>query len=295
MKGIILAGGSGTRLYPLTLGVNKQLLPIYDKPLIYYPLTTLMLAGLNEILIISTPQDLPLLQQMLGDGSQWGIRLAYQIQPSPDGLAQAFILAKEFLNGDSACLILGDNIYYGQGFVQTLMNAKQQVETLGGAQVFGYYVNDPKRYGIVEFDAQGKVLSVAEKPEHPKSNYAITGLYFYDATVVDLAQQVKPSSRGELEITELNQFYLDQNQLHVQLLGRGFAWLDAGTHDSLLEASQYVATIEKRQGLKIGCPEEVAWRKGYIDNKQLRYQAQQFSKTEYGQYLFYLANQEETF
>ncbi|MGM0439955.1 MAG: glucose-1-phosphate thymidylyltransferase RfbA [Chlamydiota bacterium] len=293
MKGIILAGGSGSRLYPLTLGVNKQLLPIYDKPLIYYPLTTLMLAGLTEILIISTPHDLPAIKNLLGDGSQWGIRLAYQPQPSPDGLAQAFILAESFLAGDSACLILGDNIYYGQGFVKILQGAKQHIETQGGAQVFGYYVKDPQRYGIVEFDKQGKVLSIAEKPPYPKSNYAITGLYFYDAQVVDLAKQVMPSSRGELEITDLNQLYLNQHQLYVQQLGRGFAWLDAGTHDSLLDAAQYVATIEKRQGLKIGCPEEVAWRQGYIRTDQWRHYIEKFTKTNYGQYLLHLSNQEK--
>lgn len=290
MKGILLAGGSGSRLYPLTLGVSKQLLPIYDKPLVYYPLSVLMLAGLKEILIISTPRDLPLLEGLLGDGSQWGIELSYVEQPSPDGLAQAFLLAEDFLAGDSACLILGDNIYYGQGFVPMLEKAKQHIDQDGGACVFGYYVQDPERYGIVEFDPQGKVLSVEEKPTEPKSRYAITGLYFYDNQVVKLAKTLKPSHRGELEITDLNRLYLHQDKLSVELLGRGFAWLDAGTHDSLLESSEYIATIERRQGLKVACLEEIAWRKGYITTEQMLAQAKLLSKTDYGQYLYDIAN-----
>ncbi|MFC4892107.1 glucose-1-phosphate thymidylyltransferase RfbA [Pseudofrancisella aestuarii] len=285
MKGIILAGGSGTRLYPLTLGVSKQLLPVYDKPLLYYPLSILMLAGIREILVISTDRDIPLIKQLLGDGSQFGIELSYKVQPSPDGLAQAFLLGEDFLDGDSACLILGDNIYYGQGMTNMLTRAREQCDNNGGACVFGYYVNDPHRYGIVEFDENKQVISVEEKPQNPKSHYAITGLYFYDKTVVKKAKQVKPSARGELEITTLNEMYLKENGLNVELLGRGFAWLDAGTHDSLMEASEYVATIEKRQGLKIACLEEVAWRKGFISDKQVLEQAEKLSKTEYGKYL----------
>ncbi|WP_440616742.1 glucose-1-phosphate thymidylyltransferase RfbA [Cysteiniphilum sp. 6C5] len=291
MKGIILAGGSGTRLYPLTLGVSKQLLPVYDKPLLYYPLSVLMLAGLREILIISTARDIPLIKDLLGDGSQFGIELSYKIQPSPDGLAQAFILAEDFLAGDSACLILGDNIYYGQGLPDFLNTAKIQCDSdNGGACVFGYYVNDPERYGIVEFDENNQVVSLEEKPQRPKSKYAVTGLYFYDKHVVEYAKQVKRSWRGELEITDLNKIYLEKKKLNVQLLGRGFAWLDAGTHDSLLDASQYIAAIEKRQGLKIGCLEEIAWRKKFIVTEQMLAQAELLNKTEYGQYLKGLVN-----
>ena len=285
MKGILLAGGSGSRLYPLTLGVSKQLLPVYDKPLIYYPLSVLMLTGLREILIISTVRDLPLIQELLGDGSQFGIELSYKIQLSPDGLAQAFILAEDFLSGDSACLILGDNIFYGQGFQNLLEQARMQCERSGGACAFGYTVKDPERYGIVEFDAQQQVISIEEKPQKSKSDYAITGLYFYDQHVVEYAKQIKPSKRGELEITDLNKIYLSKQQLNVQLLGRGFAWLDAGTHESLLDAGQYVSAIEKRQGLKIGCLEEVALRKGFITEKQALTQAQKLSKNDYGLYL----------
>ncbi len=286
MKGIILAGGAGSRLYPLTLGVSKHLLAVYDKPLLYYPLSILMLAGLQEILIISTVRDVPLFQELLGDGSQLGIDISYVIQPSPDGLAQAFILAEDFLAGDSACLILGDNLFHGQGFPDLLMQARKRAENNEGASVFGYYVNDPQRYGIVEFDDKQQVVSLEEKPLKPKSNYAVTGLYFYDDSVVEYAKNVKPSARGELEITDLNKIYLYKNKLNVQLLGRGFAWLDAGTHDSLLDAGSYVAAIEKRQGLKIACLEEIAWRKGFIDKEQVLMQADKLSKTHYGQYLY---------
>ena len=292
MKGIILAGGSGTRLYPLTLGVSKQLLPVYDKPLLYYPLSILMLAGIKEILIISTERDTPLIEELLGDGSQYGISLSYKVQPSPDGLAQAFILGEEFLDGDSACLILGDNIYYGQGMTDILTKAKNYCDNSKGACVFGYYVNDPHRYGIVEFDENKQVISIEEKPKKPKSNYAITGLYFYDNNVVEYAKQVMPSDRGELEITSLNQIYLEKNQLNVELMGRGFAWLDAGTHDSLLESSEFISTIEKRQGLKVACLEEIAWRKGFITKDQVLFQAEKMAKTEYGQYLKRLVEDE---
>ena len=286
MKGIILAGGHGTRLYPLTLGVSKQLLPVYDKPLLYYPLSVLLLADIQEILIISTPRDLPVIKALLGTGKQFGITLNYKIQPSADGLAQAFILAEEFLSGDSACLVLGDNIYHGQGLPDFLKRAKAQCDAEnGGACIFGYYVNDPTRYCVVEFDKNDQIVSLEEKPKTPRSNYAVTGLYFYDSRVVEYAKQVKLSWRGELEITDLNKIYLEKKNLNVQLLGRGFAWLDAGTHDSLLDASQYVAAIEKRQGLKIGCLEEIAWRKKFITTEQVLVQAEFLGKTEYGQYL----------
>lgn len=285
MKGIILAGGSGTRLYPLTLSISKHLLPVYDKPLIYYPLSVLMLAGLTEILIISTERDAPLLNGLLGDGSCLGLHISYKVQPSPDGLAQAFMLAEDFLAGDSACLVLGDNIFYGQGFSELLYKARTHCEQKGGACVFGYYVQDPERYGIVAFDEHGQAVSLEEKPKESRSNYAVTGLYFYDNKVVDYAKQVKPSARGELEITDLNKIYLSHHALKTEVLGRGFAWLDAGTHDSLLEASQYIAAIEKRQGLKIGCLEEIAWRKKFISDEQLLEQARVLQKTSYGEYL----------
>jgi glucose-1-phosphate thymidylyltransferase len=281
-KGIILAGGSGTRLHPITTTVSKQLLPVYDKPMIYYPLCTLMLAGLREILIISTPRDLPRFEELLGDGSQWGIKLSYVVQPSPDGLAQAFILGREFLGDSPSTLILGDNIYYGTDLASKLRSAGERTS---GATVFAYHVNDPERYGVVEFDKDRRAVSVEEKPSQPKSNYAITGLYFYDNTVCDIAKRIKPSERGELEITDINRVYLEQQALNVELMGRGTAWLDTGTHDSLLDASQFIATIEKRQGLKISCPEEIAYRKGYIDHAQLRKLAAPLAKSGYGQYL----------
>ena len=285
MKGIILAGGAGTRLYPLTMVTSKQLLPVYDKPMIYYPLSTLMLAGIQDILIISTPTDTPRFEALLGDGSQYGIHLQYKVQPSPDGLAQAFILGEEFIGDDCCAMILGDNIFYGNGFSKILKTAASNAETKGRCTVFGYYVPDPERFGIVEFDANGKVLSVEEKPEHPKSNYAITGLYFYNKEVVQMAKQVKPSARGELEITTLNDMYLKKDELDVQLLGRGFAWLDTGNHDALLDAADFVAAFQKRQGLYISCIEEIAYKRGFINKEQLLKLAEPLLKTNYGKYL----------
>ena len=284
-KGIILAGGSGTRLYPITMGTSKQLLPIYDKPMIYYPLSVLMLAGIKEILIISTPEDLPNFQKLLGTGEEIGLKLSYKVQPSPDGLAQAFILGEEFIGDDNVCLVLGDNIFYGQSFGTQLKRAADQQQV---ATVFGYYVNDPERFGVVDFDETGKALSIEEKPEQPKSNYAVTGLYFYDNSVVEIAKNIKPSHRGELEITDVNNIYLQQQALNVEVLGRGFAWLDTGTHDSLIEASQFVQTIEHRQGLKVASLEEISFNNGWIDLNQLKARGEFFKKTGYGQYLLKL-------
>jgi glucose-1-phosphate thymidylyltransferase len=290
MKGIILAGGSGTRLYPITKGVSKQLLPVYDKPMIYYPLSVLMLAGIQEILIISTPEDLPNFEKLLGDGSDIGLQLSYKEQPSPDGLAQAFIIGADFIGNDDVCLVLGDNIFYGYGFSKTLQNARNNVAE-GKSTVFGYYVNDPERYGVAEFDDDGSVTSIEEKPKEPKSNFAVVGLYFYTNDVVQIAKIIKPSARGELEITSVNQEYLKQQNLKVELLGRGFAWLDTGTHDSLMEAGQFIETIEKRQGLKVACLEEIAYNMKYIDKAQLNKLAEPLKKNGYGQYLLKLAKQ----
>ena len=288
MKGIVLAGGSGTRLYPITKGISKQLIPIFDKPMIYYPISVLMLAGIREILIISTPHDLPAFKRLLGDGSSFGVRFEYAEQPSPDGLAQAFLIGEEFIGNDSVCLVLGVNIFYGAGFSSLLKNSVQRAEEENKATVFGYYVNDPERYGVAEFDKNGKCLSIEEKPEQPKSNYAVVGLYFYPNSVIEITKQIKPSARGELEITSVNQKYLDQDILMVQTLQRGFAWLDTGTHDSLSEASTFIECIEKRQGLKVACLEEIAYKKGWITADRLKEEAQPMSKNNYGKYLLEL-------
>lgn len=291
MKGIILAGGSGTRLYPITKGISKQLMPIYDKPMIYYPLSVLMLAGIQEILIISTPYDLPSFKRLLGDGTQWGVQFTYAEQPSPDGLAQAFIIGKEFIGNDSVCLVLGDNIFYGAGFTGLLKNSVVEAEQNNNATVFGYYVNDPERYGVATFDENNNCTSIEEKPQNPQSNYAVVGLYFYPNSVIQVAQNIKPSPRGELEITTVNQHYLNLNQLKVQTLQRGFAWLDTGTHESLFEASAFIETVEKRQGLKIACIEEIAYLNGWLTKEQLISLAQPMIKNQYGQYLLHLAQE----
>lgn len=290
MKGIILAGGSGTRLYPITKGISKQLIPVYDKPMIYYPLSTLMLAGIKDILIISTPEYTPLFKQLLGDGSEWGISLTYKVQEKPNGLAEAFVLGADFIGDDSVCLILGDNIYYGSGLSKLVQEAAEKTE---GATVFGYHVNDPERFGVVDFDSSMKALSIEEKPENPKSNYAVTGLYFYDNTVVEKAKNLKPSDRGELEITDINKLYLDEGKLDVKLMGRGYAWLDTGTHDSMMEAASFIATIQKRQNLKVACLEEIAYRMGYISKEKLVELAQPMKKNDYGQYLLRLAKEQQ--
>lgn len=289
MKGIILAGGSGTRLYPITKGISKQLIPVYDKPMIYYPLSTLMLAGITDILVISTPEYTPLFEQLLGDGSDIGVSLTYKVQEKPNGLAEAFILGADFIGNDSVCLILGDNIYYGSGLSKLVQEAAEKTD---GATVFGYHVNDPERFGVVEFDSNMKALSIEEKPEDPKSNYAVTGLYFYDNTVVEKAKNLKPSDRGELEITDINKLYLDEGKLDVKLMGRGYAWLDTGTHDSMMEAASFIATIQKRQNLKVACLEEIAYRMGYISKEKLVELAQPMKKNDYGQYLLRLAKEQ---
>ena len=291
MKGIVLAGGSGTRLYPITKGVSKQLLPIYDKPMIYYPLSALMLAGIRDILVISTPYDLPAFKRLLGDGSSFGVNFSYAEQPSPDGLAQAFIIGREFIGDDSVCLVLGDNIFYGESFTGKLATAVSEAEKNGNATIFGYWVSDPQRYGVAEFDKEGNCIGIEEKPEKPKSNYAVVGLYFYPNKVVDVAAGVKPSARGELEITSVNQAFLEEGRLKVQLLGRGFAWLDTGTHDSLAEASTFFEVIEKRQGLKVACLEEIAYRSGWIDSEKVREDAAPMIKNQYGQYLMRVASE----
>jgi len=290
MKGIVLAGGSGTRLYPATRVVSKQLLPVYDKPMVYYPISTLMLAGLKEILVISTPEDLPRYRQLLGDGSQWGIKFQYAEQPRPEGLAQAFVIGRDFIGKECVCLILGDNIFYGQGFRLTLRDI---AKNKSGANIFGYYVKEPERYGVVEFDKSGKAISIEEKPKHPKSHYAVTGLYFYDNDVVEIAKNLKPSARREYEITDVNKEYLKRGKLRVQIMGRGMAWLDTGTHESLLEAAEYIETIEKRQGLKVACPEEVAYREGWVDSNQLRKIADTMKNNAYGSYLLELIEETE--